>query len=309
MILSPRAWSYAGNCIKSLFANSSEELQVLFITDSADDRKTLNELVVRIANPREHRWSVIGDAEVEHRSLEQWKKFPNLQTFRRGHPCWRKVTDPLLFTNDNEEMIILDPDLQFPNRFSFEPTPANGVLLMRQQPNCLLPAKTVCAAMKASIRLAGHVDIGVAAWRGGADLEWLDWAIGQLGGRDIPRIMHVESIVWSAIAMRLGGGHFDPQRWYCWRRSHWKRLLEKAGVRGVTLLRFEPFQQMKCFHAGGEAKWWLEAALEAGLFLSCNEFNGPSPILPFVELTPLRFRVEQQLKLTARAIGYYAIFG
>lgn len=308
MILSPRSLPYARRCIGSLFVNSVNDLDVRFITDSSHDKETLNEALREIPNPRNHRWSVADDADAERRSLELWQKLPNLQTFRRGHPCWRKVTDPLLFTNDSEEMIILDPDLHFPNRFTFEPTPPTGVLLMWQRPNCMLPPLTVRTAMKASIRLAQHVDIGVAAWRGGVDLQWLDWAIGELGGVRIPRVMHVESIVWSALAMKLGGGHFDPQRWHCWRRGQLKRLLLKAGVAGVTLLRFEPFQNMKCFHAGGEAKWWLEAASEAGVCASGNNLIEPSPIRPLVELTLRQFEAEQRLKRALRAMGYYALF-
>ncbi len=63
-------------------------------------------------------------------------------------------------------MVLLDPDLYFPNTFRFEPTPEQGILLMWQRPNCLLPHKTVRAAMDAGIPLARHVDIGVAQWRG-----------------------------------------------------------------------------------------------------------------------------------------------
>ena len=83
--------------------------------------------------------------------------------------------------------------------------------------------------------------------------------------------MHVESIVWSALAMHLGGGHLDPEKWRCWQRTQLARVLLKAGVRGVNILRVEPFSRMKCFHAGGEAKWWLADAQKAGLMDQSGE--------------------------------------
>src|SRR5271170_3825359 len=143
MILSPRSLPYARKCVESLFVKATEHLEVCFMTDSAADKVELTDEIGSLPNPNGHCWRVVDDSEVEVRSNEKWASFPNLRNFRRGHPCWRKVTDPLLFSRDDEEMVILDPDLYFPNRFAFEPTPATGVLLMWQQPNCMLPAVTV----------------------------------------------------------------------------------------------------------------------------------------------------------------------
>ena len=50
------------------------------------------------------------------------------------------MTDPLLLSRPGEEMLLLDPDLYFPNRFLFEATPSNGLSLMWQRPN--LPPPT-----------------------------------------------------------------------------------------------------------------------------------------------------------------------
>jgi len=119
-------------------------------------------------------------------------------------------------------------------------------------------------ALNGSIALARHVDIGVAQWRASPGLEFFDWMIGKLGGAELPRVMHVESIVWSALAMWLGGGYLDRERWHCWRQTQLARILLRAGVSGVNILRGEPFNRMKCFHAGGEAKWWLGDAQRAG---------------------------------------------
>ena len=308
MILSPRSLSYATKCVESLFAKANEHLEICFMTDSAEDKEVLNEVIGPLPNPGGHRWHVVDDSEAEVRASEQWISLPNLQTFRRGHPCWRKVTDPLLFSGDGEEMVILDPDLYFPNRFTFEPTPETGVRLMWQHPNCMLPSSIVHAALSASIALARHVDIGVAQWRGHQDLEWFDWMIGKLGGAELPRVMHVESIVWSALAMRLGGGHLDPEKWHCWRRTQLARILLKAGVKGVNILRAEPFSRMKCFHAGGEAKWWLSDAQRAGLMDQSSELLDESRTLPFIELSRRRFDAEQSVKVLLRHLGYYRVF-
>jgi hypothetical protein len=308
MILSPRSLPYATNCVESLFAKAAEHLQVCFMTDSPADKVELSDVIGRLPNPAGHSWRVVDDSEAEVRASEQWANFPNLRTFRSGHPCWRKVTDPLLFSSADEEMVILDPDLYFPNRFTFEPAPRTGVRLMWQQPNCMLPASTVHTALSASIALARHVDIGVAQWRANQDLEWFDWMIGKLGGAELPRVMHVESIVWSALAMRLGGGHLDPEKWRCWRRTQLARLLLKAGVSGVNILRVQPFSRMKCFHAGGEAKWWLADAQRAGLLDYSRELLDESRVLPFVELTPQRFDAEQSVKVLLRHLGYYRVF-
>jgi hypothetical protein len=309
MILSPRSWPYAELCIRSLFCESANPLDVSFFTDSRDDKNVLEELLLKLPNPSCHRWIVEDDASIELRSAELWGDLPNLQAFRRGHPCWRKVTDPLLFTDNSDEMVILDPDVYFPNRFTFEVTPDQGILLMWQQPNCLLPAETVQIALKKSIPLARHVDIGVAAWRAGIDLEWVDWLIAQLGGTFIPRIMHVESILWSALAMKFGGGHLDPNIWRCWRRTQTKRILLKLGLPDVSILRSEPFAEIKCFHAGGEAKWWIRGAAEAGMLERNGELLEPCRIQPLTELTPTAFKWEQRIKGIVRNLGYYSILG
>ena len=66
-------------------------------------------------------------------------------------------------------------------------------------------------AYEAGIQLAHHVDIGVAHVRNTLDLSWLDRLIAQLGGTAIPRAMHVEAIVWAALAMHVGGGYLNPR--------------------------------------------------------------------------------------------------
>ncbi len=308
LVLSPRSLVYARSGLGSLFRNALEPLDLQLITDSQDDKSVLEEALNSIAPDPRHTWTVSSQADLADREADRFARYPNLRRLRLGHPCWRKITDPLLLTNSGEEMILLDPDLYFPNRYTFEQTPAEGLLLMWQRPNCLLPHEVVDTAMHAGIPLADHVDIGVAHWRGGVDLAWLDGLIGTLGGENLPRYMHIEAILWAAIAMRIGGGYLDPRYWHCWHRSQKKRLFRKLGVSGQSILKDESWSEIKCFHAGGEAKSWIPGAEAAGLFQKPLEQSRPGAIRPFVELKPASYAREQSLKRLLRSTGYYALF-
>jgi hypothetical protein len=307
MVLSPRSLSYARDALESLFANSVEALHLRLITDSKRDKEELSETLAKL-DAKAHLWTVYSEQDLAAREEALFATYDNLRAFRRGHPCWRKITDPLLLSDPGEELVLLDPDLYFPNRFQFEPTPQSGLLLMRQEPNCLFPPEVVQGAIASGIPLAHHVDIGVAHWRAAADLEWLDWLVGKLGGKNLPRIMHVEAIVWAALAMRVGGGYLDPLYWKCWRRSLSKRVKTKLGVSGLSILKSEPWASLKCFHAGGEAKWWLHAARETGLLDSMAVHDQPGRILPFEELTPAEYARELAMKRVLQTLGYYQIF-
>jgi hypothetical protein len=307
MVLSPRSLGYARDALESLFHSSLEVLHLRLITDSKRDKEDLSEAVASL-DTKAHRWSVYSEGDLTEREEELFTRHGNLRAFRRGHPCWRKITDPLLLSEPGAELVLLDPDLYFPNRFRFEETPQTGLLLMWQRPNCLFPPEVVRTAIDGQIRLAHHVDIGVAHWRASADLDWLDWLVGRLGGTSLPCVMHVEAIVWAALAMRLGGGHLDPAYWRCWRRSPARRVMTKLGASGLRILRSEPWASLKCFHAGGEAKWWVHAAREAGLLDGHSERSRPGRIIPFVELTPTHFARERALKQVLQALGYYQIF-
>jgi hypothetical protein len=307
MVLSPRSLGYARDALESLFCNSLEVIHLHLITDSERDKEELTE-TLKALDSKSHRWTVYSEQDLAEREEALFAGYDHLRAFRHGHPCWRKITDPLLVSDPGQEMILLDPDLYFPNRFKFEATPENGLLLMWQQPNCLFPPEVVKTAIGHSIRLANHVDIGVSHWRASADLTWLDWLIGRLGGTELPRIMHVEAIVWAALAMRVGGGYLDPEYWKCWRRSPAKRVMTKLGVSGQHILKSEPWAGLKCFHAGGEAKWWLHKGRESGLLDGRATLPQPGRVLPFEELTPAQYARELAFKRMLQAMGYYQIF-
>jgi hypothetical protein len=119
--------------------------------------------------------------------------------------------------------------------------------------------------------------------------------------------MHVEAIVWAAIAMRAGGGYFDPNNWYCWRYRQWKRVALRLGMPGVTLLKFENLESVKCFHASGVAKWWIEAACQRQMFDVPRSVVKTSVPMPFEELTLARYESDQRLKRLIRRLGYYKL--
>lgn len=311
MVLSPRALPYAHFCLQSLVTQADEALRLRLITDSPQDAALLREELGRLAIPPRHEISVHDQKEADTIAESKLARYPNVRQFRQGHPCWRKITDPPLFADDGEEMVILDPDLYFPNLFRFEPTPPRGLRLMWQAPNCLLPRETVEAAIRGSYRLAHHVDIGVAHARAPLDWDWLEAFVGALGGASIPRLMHVEAIVWSAMAMHIGGGHLHPSAWRCWHRTQLKRVLLKANVPGAQLLRLERLGSVKCFHAGGAAKNWIPAAHAQGLLRGHNSPRHlqPTSPLPFEELSPAQYRRDQLAKDLARRLGYHRVFG
>lgn len=310
MVLSPRAIGYARYALASLFRNAIETVELHLITDSREDQDLLSEEIARNQSPGRHTWRVYAEADCQAQQEALFRRYPHLRLFREGHPCWRKITDPLLLSRAGEEILVLDPDLYFPNRFTFETTLDQGLLLMWQKPNCLGPPVITATALEKRVPLARHVDIGVAQWRAPADLDWLDWLLGKIGANrpGSRRVMHVEAIVWAALAMRLGGGYLAPDRWHCHHRSPSRRLLEKLGVSGRQLLRLEPFFRMKCFHAGGEAKMWLAAAAESAWMESGRTLDQASPVVPFVEMTSQAYARQQRTKRLLRRAGYYRLF-
>lgn len=308
-VLSAKALPYAYLALKSLTEHCDDNMRLRLITDGADDKTELLAALATMDVPVRHLVSVHAQQELDGLAEVRFEGLPALRQFRFGHPCWRKITDPLLFAQPGDEIIILDPDLYFPNHFRFEATPSHGILLMWQPPSCLLPHETVMRAYEADIALAHHVDIGVAHVRNTFDLAWLDWLVATLGGQQLPRAMHVEAIVWAAMAMKEGGGYLDPAFWHCWRNAHWKRLSVKLGVAGERLLNVEPFGQIKCFHGGGAAKWWIPGYERQGRMPTPRVLDAAGTVRPFEPLTRDEYLASQRLRRVARAMGYYKLVG
>ncbi|MFO0954461.1 MAG: hypothetical protein U0835_25540 [Isosphaeraceae bacterium] len=310
-VLSARSLPYADVCLRSLFARSVEPLRVTLVTDGPDDADALTSAVGAMAVDPRHSWRVVGKAEVDRLADDQYAALPHLRAFRDGHPCWRKITDPHLLASPGEEMVLIDPDVYFPNRFAFEPTPAAGLLLMYQKPNCLHPPETVRAAFDAGVPMADHTDIGVCQATHPLDAEWLDWLVGRLGGRDLPWSMHVESVVWAALAARAGGGYLNPEAWFCWHKTLRNRVRMKRRDPGAAILASERgrLSRAKCFHAGGPPKAWLAEAEAAGVLASDRLLDAPTPVLPYVLYTRARFERKHLVRGLARKAGFYKVLG
>ena len=307
MVLSAKSLPYAEKGIDSLFQHVREPVSLTLVTDGAADKAEILQCVGKLSIPPQHSWRVYEQSEADDRAEVVFAAQPNLRAFRFGHPCWRKITDPLLFSAPGAEIIVLDPDLYFPNHFSFEPTPPTGLYLMWQPPSCLLPHESVVRAYDIPVKLAHHVDIGVAQLRNNLDLDWLDRFVSDLGGTAIPRVMHVEAIVWAALAMRMGGGYFDPAHWYCWQYRQWKRVLLKLGMPGTRMLALESLSTVKCFHASGIAKWWVKDATDQHRFPPPRSIVESLPIQPFEDMPLATYQRDQSIKDWARKLGYYKI--
>ena len=300
---------YARLSIESLCANSIDDLDLKVITDDEEDKTRIVAAMHEISIAARHVWSVHSKPELDVLAQEQYVGLPELHRLRSGHPCWRKITDPLLLAADGEEILLLDPDLYFPNRFRFEPTPNTGVLLMWQAPHCLLPPESVMNAYDGDVALAHHVDIGVGQLRRNLDMAWLNDLVKTLrGDGELPRKMHIEAIIWSAVALRVGGGYLDPTHWHCWANSQWKRLALKVKIPGARLLAHENFADMKCFHGGGPAKWWIPGFIQQGSMPKPRVLDEHAAPKPFEELTREAYLAGQRWKSLARRLGYYAIF-
>lgn len=293
MLAGRDALPYAGVAIGSLLARCRDPIRFTLLTDGPEEERAYQALLDRL--PSDTPRTVRGLAACDARAGEMLRDRPALRRFRAGHPCWRKLTDPALFAEPGAEIITLDPDLYFPNPFTFEPTPPGGLLLMRQRRHCLLPAATVRAAFRAGLPLAHHTDIGVAQHHA-LPLDFLEDAIARLGGADLPRVPHVESILWAALAMAMGGGHLDPRGWACWERTGPKRLLMLAGLRGPGLLRLERAGRLKCFHASSGAKDWLAEAAARGLLDGGAPRAAPTAPIPFRAITEAEFERSERLR-------------
>ncbi|QEH32556.1 hypothetical protein OJF2_10330 [Aquisphaera giovannonii] len=311
MVLSPSSLPYAGTCLESLVRHATEPMDLALITDRPGDKSRLADVMGPIAEGSRHRWAVYDQADADARADDRFRGLEHVREFRRGHPCWRKVTDPPLFVEEGREMIILDPDVYFPAPFRFEPTPRAGLRLMWQRPNCLYPPEVVRRAFDRGVRMADHTDIGICQATNSLDWRWIDDLIGRLGGADLPaRCPHVESIVWAALAMRVGGSYLDPRLWFCWQNTPWKRLrMQLLRANGLAIVAREDLRGLKCFHGGGRAKHWIPQMVAAGLFDAGPPPDLPAREIPFEEYRREQFDRKQLTRRLAARVGIGRIIG
>jgi hypothetical protein len=309
ILMATQSLPYARVCITTMLRNTLEPIHLRLVADNAAEKALLEAEIPALNCPTDSRITVIAKEEVAARLEDRFPGMQGLRQLHDGHPCWRKIIDPIVLSAPEDEIIVADPDLFFPNHFTFEPTPDDGVMMMWQSPNCMYPPEAVCDVFSLDVPLANHVDIGVAHVRAGAvDLDWLDWFVGSLDLDRYRPFMHIEAIVWSALAMRMGGTHLNPSAWRCWERGRIKRLAVAAGVPGRWTMLLEPLAQVKCIHVSGPSKWWVTEALKTGFLKEQhNRHADPVPGLPYVELRPEHFEREQRLKKAAGALGFYRL--
>lgn len=114
-VLSARSLPYARLAFESLFERNLESIDLCLVTDTREDALLLEECLQGIRIDGRHAARVIDSAALDDLAASRFAGFPHLQDFRAGHPCWRKITDPLLLADSGEEAIVLDPDTYFPN--------------------------------------------------------------------------------------------------------------------------------------------------------------------------------------------------
>ncbi|QDU89364.1 hypothetical protein Pla175_27530 [Pirellulimonas nuda] len=298
---------YAALCIGSLADNLVADEQIRLLTDTQRDQEELGRAFS--AHPR---IKVLLSDNLWEDDGNPMRKYAGLERLRRGHPCWRKLTDPMLLARDGDEVIVIDPDVYFPRRFDFETVGDGTLRLMWQKPNCLLPFSVVQKLFDNRVAMADHVDIGIAQYRSPLDLDWLDWLVDSLG--DLPPIMHVEAVLWSGLAMRMGGGYLNPDRWQCWSNTQWKRARRRAGASPLQMLKGEDLRQCLAFHAGGTAKSWLAAPGAGALLKQLAGAPAALPpvdttLLPFVPFKLEKFRWLRKRASILRSLGYYKVTG
>ena len=298
---------YGSLCIRSLAENLDGDEPIHLLTDSRGDQLRLQQAFAGLT-----RIKVQVSDELWEDDGNPMRKYAGLAKLRKGHPCWRKLTDPMLIAREGDEVVIVDPDVYFPRRFSFEKVGDGTLRLMWQKPNCLLPFSVVQTAFAKGIAMADQVDIGVAQYRSPLDLDWLNWLVESLG--ETPRAMHVEAILWSCLAMRMGGGYLNSGRWCCWANTQWKRLLNKAGATPARMLNQEDFRSCLAFHAGGAAKTWLAAPEAEELLKHLARLPGGRPlgaatVQPFVPFTMEKFEWLKKRARILAVMGYYKLAG
>lgn len=311
ILLSSHAMDYARICIRTMLTNADEPLHLHLVVDNEAEAVIFRDEMARMSLPATATVEVVAKEAVSDRLAVRHPDKAGLRALHEGHPCWRKIIDPLVLSDPEDEIIVTDPDLLFPNRYRFEATPLEGIMVMRQKPNCLFPPDAVRATFGLGVRLANHVDIGVAQLRAGAvDMDWLDWLVRGLDVARFRPFMHIEAILWSAMAMRFGGHHLSPAAWRCWERGKLKRLAVGAGLPGHWTLRLEPLASVKCIHVSGPSKWWVTEAMAAGnLRETLNDCRAPSEGPLYVELTLAGYKREQRLKALVGRLGLYRLTG
>ena len=157
--------------------------------------------------------------------------------------------------------------------------------------------------------MADHTDIGVAQFSEALDWKHLDTLIERLGGTNLPRSMHVESIVWAELALTMDGKHLNAEAWHCFDNSVLTRIRTKFGRPGYEMIANLDIKNMKCLHGGGVAKNWFPEAEQRGLLDTRVRLEKPTAGRPYVPFLRSKFEQKFALRRKAAQLGLYRIIG
>ena len=99
---------YGALCIRSLAENLEGDVPIHLLTDSLGDRAQLQHAFAGLTRVKVQ----VAD-ELWADASNPMRRYAGLEKLRKGHPCWRKLTDPMLLARDGEEVVIVDPDVYF----------------------------------------------------------------------------------------------------------------------------------------------------------------------------------------------------
>src|SRR6516162_4396739 len=82
---------YASLCIRSLAENLDGDEAIHLLTDTSGDQQQLQQAFAGLKRIKvqlsDELWADCGNP---------MRKYAGLEKLRNGHPCWRKLTDPML---------------------------------------------------------------------------------------------------------------------------------------------------------------------------------------------------------------------
>ena len=81
-------------------------------------------------------------------------------------------------------------------------------------------------------------------------------------------------------------------------------LIVKPGTQGSLILKSEPFADMKCPHAGGEAKWWLANVHALGMLDRGGYLTAPTSFISYQKLASDEYHFPHRRRKLLRKLGY-----
>ena len=302
-VASARSLSYASVCLESLLQRCLDTVRLVLIVDDSADRDAFHAAADAWRYPKRHAIEFRLVTETGIGSGDPLGKYPHVRSLQQGHPCWRKNVDPFL-VSDREEVVIIDPDVYFLRTFRFPISSEHAIRLMWQRPNCLHPPAAVDDAFASGASLADHTDIGVAIVSKQIDWEWLDWFLSHLSLQQYRSYMHIESIVWAALAMRHGGGYLDPARWVCYQHNWSAKIRTRLG--GNFHFQMPQLDLAVALHAGGVAKHVFLDVIRQQRLGPGNELLNPADeyCMPFEAFTATKWRWKKRRLYVQRSFGF-----